>query len=138
MEMIEVIILTNSGSQELAPGQSLTFDTVVLHTGRCECYRPGSGAVIVRGACGAIFDDDFSANIGATAPGVAQIALAVGGSQMRETTMVSTTAAAGDVNRVSADTSIRTCGGNETLTVTNTGTTTIVVENPLWRVRRVA
>ena len=41
-----MIILSNTASQELAPGQSLTFNLKVLHTGRCECFRENSGAVM--------------------------------------------------------------------------------------------
>lgn len=133
-----MIILTNSTSQELAPGQSLTFDTIILHTGCAECHRPGSGSVTLRQQR-AIYGVKFSGNIGATAPGVAQLTIMDNGARLNETTMVSTTAAAGDVNNVSTDTGIKTCCcGPETCTITNTGETTIVVENPLFFIKRIA
>lgn len=133
-----MIILTNSVSQELAPGQSLTFDTVILHTGCAECHRVGSGAVVLR-MQQAIYDIDLSANIGATAPGVANITVFLNGSPMNETSMNSVTAAAGDVNNVSRSTAVRTCCcGPETIIVTNNGETSVVIEEPLLKIRRVA
>jgi len=134
-----VIILTNTVSQELAPGQSLTFNLRVLHTGKCECFREGSGAVVL-GQRNAIYDVDFSANIGATvAAGVAQLAIASNGSPLVETTMISTTAAVGDLNNVAKHTAIKTCCcGPESITIINTGETTVVVENPSLFIRRLA
>lgn len=133
-----MIILTNLDSQELAPGQSLTLTQELLHTGCAECHRPNSGAVILRQQK-AIYDVHFSANIGATAPGVAQLAIAVNSSPLIETTMISTTAAAGDLNNVAKDTGIQTCCcGPETVTIINTGETTVTVENPSLFIKRVA
>ena len=135
-EMISVISLTNMVSQELAPGQSLIFSTPVMHSGKCECFRPNSGAVILR-AQNAIYEVHFSANIGATAPGEAQLSIEVNGSPIFEGTMISTTVAAGDLNNVSRCIPIRTCGcGSETITIVNTGETTITVENPSLFVKR--
>lgn len=132
-----MIILTNSVSQELAPGQSLTFDTEILHTGRCECHRPGSGAVIMRQQ-GAMYDISAGGNIGATAPGVAEISVFINGSPLSETIMQSTTAAAGDLNNVFRNTGVQTCCcGPETCTIVNSGTTTITVENPLLKIKRI-
>lgn len=133
-----MIILTNDASQELAPGQSLTFNLEILHSGCAECHRIGSGAVTLRQQQ-AIYDVDFKANIGATAPGTANLTLFLNASPMIETTMISTTAAVGDVNNVAVGTAIRTCCcGPETITVVNNGDTTVVVENPLLKIKRVA
>lgn len=132
-----MIILTNTVSQELAPGQSLTFNLAVLHIGKCECFREGSGSVVL-GHRNAIYDVDFSADIGATvAAGAAQLAIASNGSPLVETTMTSTTAAAGDLNNVAKHTAIKTCCcGPESVTIVNTGETTVVVENPSLFIRR--
>lgn len=134
-----MIILTNTGSPELAPGQSLTFNLVVLHTGRGECYREGSGSVIL-GQRNAIYDVDFSANIGATvAAGVAQLAIVSNGSSLVETPMISTTTAVGDLNNVGKHTAVKTCCcGPESVTIVNTGETTVIVENPSLFIRRLA
>ena len=132
-----MIILTNDGSPILAPGQSLTFNLVILHTGCAECYRPGSGAVGLR-RTGSIYDVDFKANIGATAPGEANLTLFLDSSPMNETAMVSETAAAGDLNNVACSTAIKTMCMPSTLTVVNNGETTITVEDPLLKIRRTA
>lgn len=133
-----MIILTNTASQTLAPGQSLTFNTVILHTGCAECHRPNTGSVILRQQQ-AIYNVHFSANIGASVPGPAQLAIEINGSPLIETTMVSTTAASGDLNNVAKDTAVRTCCcGPETVTVTNTGTAEVVVESPTLFIRRQA
>ena len=134
--MISVISLTNTVSQELAPGQSLIFGVPVMHSGKCECFRPNSGAVILR-APNAIYEVHFSANIGATAPGDAQLSIELNGSPIFEGTMISATVAAGDLNRVSCCVPIRTCCcGSETITIVNTGETTVTVENPSLFVKR--
>ncbi len=134
-----MIILTNNASLELAPGQSLTFNTDILHTGCAECHRIGSGAVTLR-MQQAIYDIFFKANIGSTtAATAAQLTLFLNGSPMNETTMVSTTTTVGDVNNVACETGVRTCCcGPETLTVVNNGETTVVVEQPLLKIKRVA
>lgn len=131
-----MISLTNTNSQELAPGQSLIFGIPVLHSGKCECFRPNSGSVILR-ARNAIYEVNFHANIGATAPGVAQLSINLNNSPIFESTMISTTAAAGDLNSVGASIPIRTCEcGCEFITVVNTGETTVTVENPSLFVKR--
>lgn len=134
-----MIILTNTGSPELAPGQSLTFNLVVLHTGRGECFREGSGSVIL-GQRNAIYDVDFSANIGATvAAGIAQLSIVSNGSPLVETPMISTTTAVGDLNNVGKHTAVKTCCcGPESVTIANTGETTVIVENPSLFIRRLA
>ena len=133
-----MLILTNDTSLTLGPNQSVTFNLEILHTGCAECHRIGSCAVTLRQQQ-AIYELHFSANIGAIAPGVAQLAIDINGSPLIATTMVSTTAAAGDVNNVAKDTAIRTCCcGPETCTIVNTGDTTVVVENPSLFIKRVA
>lgn len=135
-----MIVLSNTVAQTLAPGQAMTFDTEVLHTGCAECHRNNSGAVIFR-ANGAIYECKFGANIGSTEVGDAQIALVVNGAPLLETTMIHTTATAGDLNRVSCDTAVKTCcgTGGESVTVVNTGTTTVNVgANPCLFIKRVA
>ena len=130
--------LTNDTSLTLGPGQSVTFNLEILHTGDAECHRPGSGSVMLR-MLRAIYDISFKANIGATAPGVANLTIFLNGSPMPETAMISATAAAGDLNNVSCSTCVRTCCcGPETITIVNNGETTITVEQPLLKIKRVA
>lgn len=133
------VILSNSVAQTLDPGQSATFDTIVLKTGNAECFRPNTGAVRLRFKS-AMYEIKFGGNIGATAEGAAQIAIGFEGSPMLETTMISQTAAAGDLNSVSRETAVQTCccdGG--AVTIINTGTTSINLgAHPLLYIRRVA
>lgn len=131
-----MLILTNTGSQALAPGQSVVYNLVILHMGRGECYREGSGSVVL-GQRNALYEIDFGANIGATtAASQAQLDIMLNGSPLVETTMISTTAAIGDLNNVSRHTTIRTCCCcPETITITNTGETTVTVEDPSLSVK---
>lgn len=53
--------------------------------------------------------------------------------------MASMTAAVDDLNTVACETRVRTCScGLEPLTIVNTGETTVVVEQPLLKIKRVA
>lgn len=124
-----MLVLSNTNEQTLAPGQSCTFDTVILHTGCGECYRPNSGAVGLRAKNG-IYEVSYGANIGtATAGESAQLAINVDASPLLETTMISTSSAAGDLNKVSAMTAVRTCCcGMNSITIVNTGTTTVTID----------
>lgn len=134
-----MLILTNDTSLTLGPNQSVTFNLEILHTGCAECHRINSGAVSLR-MLQAIYKVFFKANIGSTTAATpAQLTMFLNGSPMEETRMVSTTAAVGDVNTVACETGVRTCCcGPETLTIVNDGETTIVVEQPLLNIKRVA
>lgn len=134
-----MIVLSNSIAQTISPGQSATFDTVILNTGCAECFRKNSGAVRLRFK-DAIYNVSFGGNIGAVAPGAAQIAIAFDNSPMLETTMISQTGAAGDLNNVKTETAVKTCccdGG--AITVINTGTADITLgANPNLYIKRIA
>lgn len=134
-----MIILSNSVAQTLGPGQSATFDTIILKTSKAECFRRNTGAVRLRFS-GAIYNVYAGANIGATAAGPAQIAIAFDGSPLLETTMISQTAAAGDLNNVSRETGIETgCCNGGAVTLINTGTSEITLDaNPILYIKRVA
>lgn len=134
-----MIVLSNSVAQVLAPGQSATFDIVVSHTGNAECFRKNSGAVRLR-CRNAIYGVHCGSNIGSVEAGEAQIAICFDGSPLLETTMISQTATAGDLNNVSRDTSVNTCCCNGgAITVVNTGTTSINFgANSILRIGRIA
>lgn len=135
-----MIILSNSTDQTIGPGESATFDTIILKTGNAECFRINTGAVRLRFS-GAMYDVDFGGNIASsTADTEAQLAIAYDGSPMVETTMISQTNTAGNLQNVSNGTSIETCccrGG--AVTIVNTGTQSVTIgKNPKFRIRRVA
>lgn len=121
-----MIELSNTNAQTIPAGQSVTFDKVLLHTGCAEYYRTEGPVFLTQKA--AIYEVSFNGNIGGTAQGDAQIAITLNGAALQETTAKVVTAAAGDLQNVSASTLIKTpCCGIVTFNVllTNTGTTDI-------------
>ena len=135
-----MIVLSNSNAQVLLPGQSATFNIVVLHTGCGECYRPNSGVVNLAGK-NSIYEIEFGGNVGTTTAGdAAQLAISVDNSPLLETTMISTMAAVGDLNNVSRCTLLKTCCHSaNSITVVNTGDTTVNLgANPLLKIKRYA
>ena len=135
-----MIELSNTNAQVLAAGQSVIFDTVLLHTGCGECHRNNSASVNLAQK-NAIYEVSFNANIGGTAAGEAQLAITLDGSPLQETTGKTVTATAGDLRSVSGATFVKTCccNGANTILLTNTGTTEINVDaNSRLSIKRVA
>lgn len=133
-----MIVLTNTTAQTLAPGQSITFNTEVLHTGCAECFRLGSSSVKLR--CQGIYEVSYGANVTNTAAGPVQLSIQLSGATLSETTRINTPSTVGNVNAISATTAVKNeCGGYDRVTVTNTGTTSIVVSpSASLYIRRVA
>lgn len=136
-----MIELSNTNAQVLAAGQSLNFDTILLHTGCAECHRNNSGSINLTQR-NAIYEISFNCNIGATTAGeTAQIGITVDGSPLQETNAITVTAVAEDLQNVSATTFIKTCccSTANTILLTNTGTTEINVGiYPRLSVKRIA
>lgn len=134
-----MIELSNTTAQTIAPGQSLTFDTVILKSGCAETHRANSGIVMLRAKC-AIYEVHFAANISATAAGTAQLAISLDGEPLPETTMINSIGTAGDPENAATATLVRTdCGCCGRISVTNTGTTSVIVSaNPALFIKRVA
>ena len=134
-----MIELSNTTAQTVNAGQSLTFDTVILKSGCAEAHRTNSGIVTLRANC-AIYEVHFAANITGTAAGPVQLAIALDGEPLVETTMISTVTTSGDLNNVATATLVKTgCGCCGKITVTNNGTEPVVVgANPSFFVKRVA
>ena len=134
-----MIELSNTTAQTIAPGQALTFDTILVKSGCAEAHRTNSGIVTLRAQC-ALYEISFSANISGTTAGPVQLAVELDGEPIAETTMISTVTTAGDPNNVSTDTLIRTdCGCCGRVSVVNTGTSDVVVSpNPAFLVKRLA
>lgn len=124
-----MIELSNTNAQVLAAGQSVIFDTILLHTGCGECHRPNSGSINLARK-NAIYEVSYNANIGGTAAGDAQLAVTLDGSPLLETTGKVVTTTAGDLQNVSASTFVQTCCCNaaNSILLTNTGTTEINVD----------
>lgn len=133
-----MIVLSNSVAQTINPGESATFDTVILHTGCSECHRNGTGSVKLRS--NGLYELHFSGNVGATAAGVqSNLALALGGDVLPETTMTVTITADTDVFNVSTTTATNNCCCDyDRITVVNTGTTPVVLAaNPNLYIKRI-
>lgn len=133
-----MLVLSNSAAQTLAPGESIVFNDTILQSGCGECHRNNTALVKLRAT--GVYAVTFSGNIGGVAAGAAQISIQLGGATLPETTMITTTAAAGDLNSVSTETRVKTCCGSyDTIVVTNTGTADITIgANPTLVVNRVA
>lgn len=134
-----MIELSNTAAQTIAPGQSLTFDTVLLKTGCAEAHRTNSGIITLKANC-AVYEIHFAANISATTAGTAQLAISLDGEPLVETTMINTISTAGDPDNAATATLVKTgCGCCGKISVTNTGTTSVIVsDNPALFVKRVA
>ena len=136
-----MIELSNTNAQVLAAGQSLNFDTILLHTGCAECHRNNSGSINLTQR-NAIYEVSFNCNIGATTAGeTAQIGITIDGSPLQETNAIKVTAVEGDLENVSAATFVKTCCCTvaSTILLTNTGTTEINIgAYPRLSVKRIA
>ena len=125
-----MIELSNTNAQVIPAGQSVVFDTVLLHTGCAECYRLNSSFIGLTQR-NAIYEISFNCNIGSTtAGGTAQLAITLGGAPLQETTAKTISTAAGDLENVSASTFVKTCccAVADTILLTNTGTEDINVD----------
>ena len=122
-----MIELSTTTALELSPGQAITFNSIPLKTGCAECTLMGTGSVKLR--ANGVYVVSFIANIGATAATTAaQLAIQIGGVTIPESTMISETAAAGDLNNVATPIPIRNCCCDyDRITVVNTGTSTVNV-----------
>ena len=134
-----MIELSNTTAQTIFPGQSLTFDSVLLRSGCAEAHRTNSGIITLRAHC-ATYEIHFSANISGTAAGPVQLAITLDGEPLVETTMISTVTTVADANNVATATLVKTgCDCCGRISVTNAGTSDVVVSaNPAFFVKRVA
>lgn len=137
-----MISLSNTTEQVIEPGKSITFNLVLLHTGCCpkaERHRNNSANVeLVRGD---IFEIDFSANIAGEAAGAIQLSVTLNGEPLPESTMISTPAAANELNNVARPgIRVRRLGCSDTVSVTNTGTENIILpaNSSLLAIKRIA
>lgn len=119
-------VLTTTADVELAPDEVLVFDETLIKSGCGECHRDNTGIIKMR--ANGIYNVHFHGNIGATVPGAAQLSVQLSGTTLPDTTMISTTAAAGDLNNVAMTTKVKNCCGDfDQVTIVNTGTTTVTV-----------
>ena len=131
-----MIVLSNTTAQTIQPGAAVTFDAVKLHTGCGEFHRTGSGSVRLRAG---LYAFEFTGNVGGTAATQPNLAIAVDGDVLPDTTMTETIALATDVHNVHASTKFCNRFGGSTVTVVNTGTTPVeLAANPALVIKREA
>ena len=133
-----MILLSNMATQTIQPGESITFDLELLHTGCAECHRQGSSAIKLK--CQGIYELHFHGNVGGSAVGTVQLQMEAGGEVLPETTMIVTEDTVGSLENVSVTTLIRNCCGDyDRITVTNTGTIPAVIDaNSAFFAKRIA
>ena len=146
-----MIVLSNSAAQVIPVGGTVTFNLTVIHTGcdrngcgGSEYHRQGSGVVRLRGksrSCPSIFDVFFKGNITSEGAGTdVRLAIAIDGTPLNETTMVTTVGTANSFENMAAMTALKVCPGKDvSLSVTNTGTTPVTLDaNSALYIRRIA
>lgn len=136
-----MIELTNSVAQTVQPGQTVTFDRVLGHSGCAECYDARVPGSVKLTGHGSTYEIQFSGNIGGDTAGTpVQLAVALGPTALPETVMVSTPAAANEFNNVSTGTFVRNnCCDFDRISVVNTGTVPVLVSaNMNLRIKRIA
>lgn len=133
-----MILLSNMATQTIQPGESITFDLELLHTGCAECHRANTSSIKLR--CNGIYELHFHGNVGGSAVGTVQLQLEAGGEPLPETTMIVTEDVVGSLDNVSVTTLFRNgCGDYDRITVTNTGTIAAVVDaNSAFFAKRIA
>lgn len=146
-----MIVLSNSAVEVIPVGGTVTFDISVLHTGcdnngcgGSEYHRKNSGAVRLRGKsrrCPSIFDVFFKGTVTTDTAGTdVRLAIAIDGTPLNETTMVTTVGTANAFENMASMTALKVCAGKEvSLSVTNTGTTPVTLDaNSALHIRRIA
>ena len=133
-----MILLSNSATQTIQPGEAMTFDLEKTKTGCSECHRQGSSAIKLR-KCG-IYELMFTGNVGGAAVGTVQLQMEAGGEVLPETTIIVTEDTVGSLDNVTAHTFFKNCCGDyDRITLVNTGTIAAVVDaNSAFSAKRLA
>ena len=129
-----MIVLSNPAAQTIQPGEIAVLNYVVQRSG-CDALWPGgSGPLHIK--CG-IYGLEFTGNISGAVGTQPNLAVAVDGVPLAETTMTASVAADGDVYNVHASTRRKNCFGGAVVSVQNTGTTPVILSaNPALVVER--
>ena len=122
-----MILLSNSTTQTVQPGEAITFDLERFKSGCCECHRQGSSAIKLK-KCG-VYELMFTGNVGGAAVGTVQLQMEAGGEVLPETTIIVTDDTVGSLDNVAAHTFFRNCCGDyDRITIVNTGTVAAVID----------
>ena len=122
-----MILLSNSTTQTVQPGEAITFDLERFKSGCCECHRQGSSAIKLK-KCG-VYELMFTGNVGGAAVGTVQLQMEAGGEVLPETTIIVTEDTVGSLDNVVTHTFFRNCCGDyDRITIVNTGTVAAVID----------
>ena len=122
-----MILLSNSTTQTVQPGEAITFDLETFKSGCCEYHRQGSPAIKLK-KCG-VYELMFTGNVGGAAVGTVQLQMEAGGEVLPETTIIVTEDTVGSLDNVAAHTFFRNCCGDyDRITIVNTGTVAAVID----------
>lgn len=122
-----MILLSNSATQTVQPGEAITFDLETFKSGCCECHRQGSSAIKLK-KCG-VYELMFTGNVGGAAVGTVQLQMEAGGEVLPETTIIVTEDTVGSLDNVAAHTFFRNCCDDyDRITIVNTGTVAAVID----------
>lgn len=81
-----MIVLSNTETQTIAPGESIIFDRVVMRSGHCECHMDRTSSVRLK--MGRKYLVTFSGNISnATGTGAIELIMSLGDVPLEETSM---------------------------------------------------
>ncbi len=123
--MIKVL---TSADRTLEPGQALTYDLTAVHTGCGRSERHQAGSSVIRLIQNGYYQVYFTANIGAVAPGAAQVTMQLDGEAIPGATAITPTAAAGDLSNVTIiQPVLNNCCDRSRITIVNSGTAPITV-----------
>lgn len=134
-----MIQLTNTTTQTIPVGGTVTFDKVVSKTGCAECFNSLVPNSVKMKAQGGTYDITFGGNIAnETANLPIQIAIAIGGTAIPYTARSAQPAAAGDLWGVNTFVSYKNCCCDlDRITIVNVGPNPLVLApNALLRVSR--
>lgn len=126
--------LSANAVQLVNPGESIVFTEIPVPCRRgLVRFRPGSGNILLAGAVPNGYSANFGANISIPEGGTVEpisVAFALDGSTLPATQMIVTPAAVNEYFNVCRDTSVPVWRGCcETLTIRNTSSQTIQVQN---------
>lgn len=132
-----MIELTNQTTQTLNPGQAISFNRVLLHTGKGECYNsmlPTSVKLCGHG----IYDIEFHGNITGAANAALQLAIVIGNQPLPQTAMNASPAVANNLVNVSAGAYGQNCCCDlDRVSVINSGATPVTIaQNSSLRISR--
>lgn len=124
-----MIELSNLTAQELQPGQSVTFNKTIFQSRNgCECFNqqiPTSVKLCGKGTWRLTFSGNVTS---ATAGDTLQLAIAISGTPLVETTMNSVPSAANALNNVSTETLFKVCCCDlDRVSVQNTGSVPVTL-----------